>query len=339
MHQVLPPSITIPLLDVSQQLQVQPLLTYAAASLWNYSCAGDDLSDPESLSTLFSFTGTETESWFYRISVAMEAKGAAILPIMTAALAAVQAADHQAVTDALNKLRECIRDIRLLVMRMHERCHPATFYHHVRPFLAGSKGMEQAGLPRGVFYHEGDGKGSWRRLSGGSNGQSAMIQFFDLVLGVRHAINASNPGAQGFHEKMRDYMPDSHRRFLDHVAAMPAIRDMALTAANTDKQLRLREAYTGATDELGRFRDQHFRIVTRYIVLPSKHEPLGCKTRNLASLSSAQNNSEFLIGTGGTKLLVFLKGARDRTWQAARLDDSALTVSQENMLLSPYDRS
>lgn len=46
--------------------------------------------------------------------------------------------------------------------------------------------MGHSGLPRGVFYDEGDGNGEWRHNSGGSNAQSSLIQFFDVVLGVEH---------------------------------------------------------------------------------------------------------------------------------------------------------
>ncbi|PTB53962.1 hypothetical protein M431DRAFT_508997 [Trichoderma harzianum CBS 226.95] len=64
-----------------------------------------------------------------------------------------------------------------------------TFYHRVRPFLADSKNMGAAGLPRGVFYDESDGKGEWRQLQGGSNGQSCLIQLLDVVLGIEHNSN------------------------------------------------------------------------------------------------------------------------------------------------------
>ncbi len=69
---------------------------------------------------------------------------------------------------------------------MHEHCDPQRFYHEIRPLLAGSKGMAAAGLPRGVFYDQGNGKGLWRQYSGGSNAQSSLIQLLDVFLGVDH---------------------------------------------------------------------------------------------------------------------------------------------------------
>jgi indoleamine 2,3-dioxygenase len=155
------------------------VLTYAAANLWNFSSAGLDFTNLEDLRTLCSFTGTESESWFLLISVAMEAKGAAIINTMLCALEALKSHRdncHDILTAALDDLRDCIRDVGVLLDRMYERCDPMAFYHRIRPFLAGSKNMAAAGLPRGVFYDEGDGRGSWRELRGGSNGQSSRPQ-------------------------------------------------------------------------------------------------------------------------------------------------------------------
>ena len=56
--------------------------------------------------------------------------------------------------------------------------------------------MSVAGLPKGVFYDEGDGRGEWRMYSGGSNAQSSLIQFFDIVLGVEHHSQAGTKASK-----------------------------------------------------------------------------------------------------------------------------------------------
>ncbi|POR33299.1 Indoleamine 2,3-dioxygenase [Tolypocladium paradoxum] len=317
--EILPPQITLPFLRASEHLELPPVLTYAGANLWNFSCKGDNFSNLEDLSTLFSFTGTESESWFLLISAAMEAKAAGILQTMMVALEAVKTRDYRVVTDALGELRTCIQNVGALLERMYERCDPTTFYHQIRPFLAGSKNMEAAGLPRGVFYDEGHGKGEWRQLRGGSNGQSSLIQFFDVVLGVEHRTHGS-AGQKSFHSEVREYMPGPHRRFLVHVARMGSIRELALVAPTTDDQRRLRDAYTAATEALSGFRNKHIQMVTRYIILPSKQPCNGAARQNLASSSSGRNGVEELTGTGGTMLVPFLKKARDETSQAGKLE-------------------
>ncbi|KAH6609735.1 indoleamine 2 [Trichoderma cornu-damae] len=316
-EEILPPSVTVPYLGVSAHLELPPALTYAGANLWNFSCKGDDFTKLEDLSTLLSFTGTESESWFLLISVAMEAKAGYILHTMTRALEAVKARDYPVITEGLGELKSCIEHVGALLERMYERCDPLIFYHQIRPFLAGSKNMEAAGLPRGVFYDEGNGKGEWRQLRGGSNGQSSLIQFFDVVLGVDH--NGHSDTEKSFHSEVRDYMPGPHARFLVHAARLGSIRELALVTPVREEQRLLRAAYTAATDALTQFRNKHIQIVTRYIILPSKQPWSGPARQNLAS-SSSEKKGQGLTGTGGTQLLPFLKQSRDETSFAGRLE-------------------
>ena len=116
----------------------------------------------------------------------MEARAAPLIQTMLNALEAVALGNVRRVIDALTSLSEGTVEISKLLQRMDERCDPQIFYHRVRPLLAGSRNMEAAGLPRGVYYDEGGGEGSWRKIRGGSNGQSSLLQLFDTVLGVKH---------------------------------------------------------------------------------------------------------------------------------------------------------
>jgi len=169
-EQVLPPAISVPFLAVSKKLELPPILTYAACNLWNFSSKSQDFSDIQNIHALHTFTGTPDESWFYMISVAMEAKAGCIVPTMLRAMEAASVKDYHVVIQALEATESCIHDIGVLLDRMHENCDPIVFFNHIRPFLAGSKNMAGAGLPRGVFYDEGDGRGDWmqRKHSCGS---------------------------------------------------------------------------------------------------------------------------------------------------------------------------
>lgn len=341
-NQILPPSISIPLLSVSKHLEVPPVATYAALNLWNFTSATNNLTDLDSLTSPHTFTGTEDESWFLCVSVAMEAQGAYIMPMMLRALRAIHTRDYDTIATALKELSSCIRKVGGLLDRMRERCDPMVFYHKIRPFLAGSKNMATAGLPRGIFYDEGDGHGSWQQWRGGSNGQSSLIQFWDVVLGVTHAPAGSNsphakagkPEGKSFHVEVREYMPGGHRRFLEHVGRSGSIRALAMMPTAGEAHARMQEAYTAATRTLTEFRNQHLGIVTSYIIIPSKKPwtggaTLGGKAVNLATMSTRQQNErkdtgkdgadKELTGTGGTALLPFLKQARDDTDAAGEM--------------------
>jgi len=186
-YQILPAAIAVPFLEIASHLGLPPTATYSALNLWNFTASpGSDLSQIENLSVLHTFTGTIDEAWFYLISVAIEARGAKIIRLMLQAMDAVRADDSQTVTNRLLSFADILPEISAILDRMYEKCNPEVFYHQIRPFLAGSKNMVAAGLPNGVFYDNLEGKGEWRQYSGGSNAQSSLIQFFDVVLGVEH---------------------------------------------------------------------------------------------------------------------------------------------------------
>lgn len=342
----LPMAISVPLLEISDHLEVPPVATYAAVCLWNFKPVfmDEDIDNMENLATLNTFTGSIDESWFYLISVAIEARGAPILDLMLTAIAAARKDDAKTVTRCLVGFAELLTDLTNILVRMHESCDPTVFYHRVRPFLAGSKNMAEAGLPHGVLYDEGTGAEKHRQYSGGSNAQSSLIQFFDIVLGIQHlptgerqnpsASSESEPEAGGRHaaaaasrnnfiQEMRRYMPGPHARFLADVSRVANIRDF-VQANKPNRQLCL--AYDACLAMLSAFRDKHIAIVTRYIITPSREARARGRSQsrkrvNLAAASAsaaaAGQTKQGQTGTGGTALIPFLKQARDETGEPA----------------------
>jgi indoleamine 2,3-dioxygenase len=333
----LPPPITIPLLEISARLEVPPVASFAAVCLWNFKpiFVDEGIDDPENLATLNTLTGSLDESWFYLVSVAIEARGGPIIPLALAAIAAARQDDAATVTRCLRAFAERLDDLGGLLQRMHENCDPAIFYHRVRPFLAGSKNMAEAGLPYGVIYDDGsDDQPVYRQYSGGSNAQSSLIQFFDIVLGIEHRPTGVRPGdaahdgglapPHNFIMEMRRYMPGPHARFLRDVTAVANLREY-VRARRGDANLAI--AYDACLSMLRALRDRHIAIVTRYIVLPSRdararsRSPEAARSRpnNLAAASRRGDDggARKLKGTGGTALISFLKQARDETGEPA----------------------
>lgn len=130
-------------------------------------------------------------------------------------------------------------------------------------------------------------------------------------------------------------MPGPHRRFLEHLTTVANIRDYA---TNHRENKELSSAYDGALDALTNFRSTHVQIVTRYIIHPSTAEKrrvaaaaalprISAKLPRTAALVETETprqglardeaSKEGLRGTGGTKLIPFLKQARDETMEPA----------------------
>jgi len=116
---------------------------------------------------------------------------------------------------------------------------------------------------------------------------------------------------------MREYMPGGHRRFLQKIESVANIREYAQTSASGDE---ITAAYNLAVARVGVLRDIHIRIVTRYIIGPSRKPSQAANNGvgvNLAIASTNRKSVEGLPGTGGTELMPFLKQSRDETKETA----------------------
>jgi len=109
-------------------------------------------------------------------------------------------------------------------------------------------------------------------------------------------------------------MPGGHRRFLEMIREVANIREYALTSVSGEE---ITGAYNGAVMSLGRLRDGHIRLVTRYIVTPARKSSANAVPGglNLAVISTGKKDG--LSGTGGTQLIPFLKQSRDETKNTA----------------------
>jgi indoleamine 2,3-dioxygenase len=281
----LPPPLAVPLWRLSQTLGRKPIIAHASNVLRNWRrldpSGGVTL---ENLAMLQGFLWSSDESWFVLVTVAIEACGAAALPALVAAQRAAAAGDAPSLIDALDRIAATVERMHTTLLRMYEQCDPYIFYHRVRRFFGGWEAP-------GVVY-EGVSE-TPQRFSGGSAGQSSLIQALDAGLGVRHLSPDSSP----FLSEMRAYMPPPHRRFLEALHAGPDVR--AFVHARQADPPQLTERYNRCIDLLDAFRRAHLKIAVEYI------------TRQAPRPEEAR-------GTGGTDLTTFL-GATKRETRAHRL--------------------
>lgn len=347
----LPPPITYPLLQVSEHLGLCPVAAYAGLCLWNWKPMF--LADPlslENLATITTFTGSLDEQWFYLVSIAIEAKGGPALPLMLKAMEAARANDGSTVASCLRLFAEILDELASVFVRMYENCDTHVFYHRIRPYFAGSKNMRDAGLPHGVFYDDGTRNATWRQYGGGSNAQSSLIQFFDIVLGIEHRPTGEKrgdnleseaepgtapPSRHNFIAEMREYMPGPHRKFLQDVESVANIREF-VESNKSDTELCL--AYDACLAMLRALRDKHIQMVSRYIIIKSREARGRSRSRSRqrsSDVSTVPSTREVglaavkydasgnkvggkkIRGTGGTALIPFLRQARDETGEPA----------------------
>jgi indoleamine 2,3-dioxygenase len=356
----IPPSISIPFKAACKRLELPPVATYAGLVLWNWKpiFAGEPVDTLANLNTIDTFTGSLDEKWFYLISIAIESRGAPIIPMMLRAIKAARDGDRDMVIRCLQSFAERLSELKDMLAQMYENCDPHVFYYRIRPFLAGSKNMAEAGLPQGVIFDNGGAinRQKYVQFSGGSNAQSSIIQFFDIVLGVEHRStgekksdttdlpkNKPSAPSTNFILEMRKYMPGPHARFLRDVDRVANIRNFVEERA-ADRGLSL--AYDACLAMLRSFRDTHIQIVSRYIIIKSreaasaKQEAMTTATKkiDLAHRSkpvTGENIKKDLKGTGGTALIPFLRQARDETGEPAVDEWTRRLLSKKGVLEKP----
>ncbi|KAL0576844.1 hypothetical protein V5O48_005141 [Marasmius crinis-equi] len=306
----IPPSLTIPLLQVSNHLQLPPVLTYSDDVLynWKYKTSPKDIPDIHDLQCRTLFTGTKDEEEFYLSSARIELRGVEALSLMRSTMDELFVGDDIAVkriTTYLRRLATVINDLAGLLMSVREGCDPEVFYNQIRPWFKGADSDGSSWTFEGLDREEAQGLEPPTELSGPSAGQSSLIHALDIFLGVdeySHSneitgaessastssssgpsfsqlssfvpTSSSSTAKQSFLDRMRRYMPRHHRNFLNHLASSQRpLRRFVInnTGPQCDEEANaLLEAYNRAVVALKEFRDKHIVIVSLYIVGPAR---------------------------------------------------------------------
>ncbi|KAI1025250.1 hypothetical protein LB504_010036 [Fusarium proliferatum] len=186
----LPLSIAEPMMNVSWYLGLPCVATYSGQTLWNHRYISDSrLPVLQQIHTLVSFTGSQEESAFFSVSVAIEKCGSPLIQTLLHAMAATEAGNEKQLTAYLFEARITIDSMTSILPQLYDRCSSSFFYNTLRPFLEGTQDLKSAGLPHGVFFESKNG-GSYQKFRGPSNAQSSLFCFIDIALGIDHNDNS-----------------------------------------------------------------------------------------------------------------------------------------------------
>jgi len=310
----IPRSISIPILQVAKELDIPPVLTFSDTVLYNWDFktspkSEDEIPTASNIHTQTMFTRLVDEEEFYLCSARIEMRGVEILKLMRVTMDQTFVGDSVAVRRIkgyLHTIARIIADFRALLLSVKNLCNPDIYYNQVRPWLRGEDSFEN----KRKWFFEGADEEDFHlsiptELSGPSAGQSAMIHALDIFLGVEHRTKSGQPS---FMSRMQLYMPRNHRLFLDHIKANPRpLRAFVMDAQDPG----LSEAYNNAVLALKEFRDAHMIIAALYILGPARRAKATALGRNVSIGNAMENDG--VKGTGGTDLVKFLKGIRNRT--------------------------
>lgn len=280
--------------DISDRLELPPILSYAPYALYNWRRL--DPNGPIALGNLAilqNFLGGLDEDWFILIHVDIERRAGEIPATIIDAMQAIAAKDTLAIETCLLVLTVSLNSMLETLDRIPEYCDPYIYYTRVRPYLHGSKNNEA--LPNGIIY-EGRYENEPQYFRGESGAQSAIVPSMVTALDIRHSENEFT----AYLKEMPAYMPVCQRRFIATIQHLSrngfSMLDFVL--ARKQSHPALYDTYRSCRRALHAFRKKHYEYVGRYI-----HAQAQRHTGNPTA-----------VGTAGTPFMVALKQLLDETW-------------------------
>ncbi|KAF5359434.1 hypothetical protein D9756_003644 [Leucocoprinus leucothites] len=317
---IIPRSIAIPILRVSQNLGLPPILTYSDTVLYNWhvdptrggptDTENEGLPTPQNVRTHTMFTNTVDEEEFYLCSARIELRGVEALELMRMTMDETFVGDSIAIrriSEYLKRMMSVIDDLRILLLDVKKLCQPDVYYNEVRPWFRG----------------QDTDKGNRRWVFEGVDEDPSLEQPTELS-GPSAAKASATSRLPSFMNRMQIYMPKNHRTFLNHLDANPRpLRTFVL--ASQDEEMK--EAYNRAVMALKEFRDAHMIITALYVIGPARRAARAAMEQlkavnvdsNVGLVGGAKKDEakdDTLRGTGGTDLVKFLKDTRTRTTEA-----------------------
>lgn len=319
---IVPAPIATPWLFVSSLLDAQPALSYAAEILWNCSLPSSSTSASD-LKVLNMFTNHPSEEAFILAPARVELEGAtcirSIFEILVRHLhssSTIPTSDLQTlITSSLHTIQTSLQTMVQHLQALKTSCDPTHFYYKLRPWIAGTG---DAGWTYTLTSPSATTSTVQKILSGSTAGSSALLQSLDAFLDI---TSFSDSKSTQFRKDMRAYMPPGHVKFI-HVledinqqssadsSTLPSLRTFvqASSSSNTEEGRALVAAYNAVVEGVKAFRDEHFRVVARFVIAQARKEKVGMKEE--------EGKEEALQGTGGSDLARLLKGLRDGTGEA-----------------------
>ena len=267
----IPSILAIPLWNVSELLGINPILTHAAVDLYNWDLKDKNKNfELDNLKSNNLLTGSPDEEWFYLVMVAIEQIGGRIINSLINILVDQlnNKIDKNNLVKNLGFIVQDLNSINKILVRMNEKCNPDIFYNQLRPYLGGweTKGMIYEGVSEEP-----------QKYVGGSAAQSSLFQAIDCAFSIDHKDEYFN--------KIKDYMPDKHRKFINFIKSNLHI-DLIVKNLN---DIRCNFLFNTSVKLLERFRMLHYGLVYKYIIKMDK------------------TSLDEIKGTGGTNLTTFLK--------------------------------
>ncbi len=236
----LPANIAGPLCRACKLLGRPPILSYDGYVLYNWKRF-----DPQgpialgNIDTLQNFVHLYDEHWFILVHVEIEAIAADIVAAIARIQRGLDPPQPEVIDRELEVIADAIRRQTAVLRRIPEHMDPALYYRTFRPYIRFFENVVYEGVDEAPMNFRGE-----------TGAQSSILPMLTALMKLRH-----DPSILTQHlEDMRRFMPEEHRRLIQHVEAMPSLRPLA------DKH-----AYNNVLEAMAAFREVHYRWAQEYI--------------------------------------------------------------------------
>ena len=249
---MLPANIAAPLCRACKLLGRPPILSYDGYSLYNWKRFRKDAPIAlGNIDTIQNFVHLYDEHWFILVHVEIEAIAARILDAIARIEESLRGKSSMP-NDALCAIGDAVNDQIRVLRRIPEKMDPALYYKTFRPYIRFFENVSYQGVQDGDGKDGGGDGGAPVEMNfrGETGAQSSIMPVLVAFMKIPH-----KPSMLTNHlADMRNYMPAEHRRVIESVQAMPAVREMA------DKH-----AFNAILDAMAEFRSIHYGWAQEYI--------------------------------------------------------------------------
>ncbi|MCE9532432.1 MAG: indoleamine 2,3-dioxygenase [Planctomycetes bacterium] len=237
---LLPKNIAVPLYHACKLLHRPPILSYDGYALYNWKRF--DQNKPIALGnidTLQNFVHLYDEHWFILVHVEIEAIAAEVLAAIEAGATAMDRHDRATLDKALERIARSVNQQVAVLKRIPEKMDPHVYYRSFRPYIRFFENVVYEGVETDPISYRGE-----------TGAQSSIMPALVAFLKIPHVASALTDHLMD----MRNFMPASHRAYLDVVSRLPDPRPLASA-----------EPFNQALEAIAQFREVHFGWADLYI--------------------------------------------------------------------------
>nr|BBA46264.1 indoleamine 2,3-dioxyganese - I [Blepharisma stoltei] len=245
--QRIPSNISVPFCRLSNHLDRAPMISIVSTNFQNWKLKDESKEfHPDNIDSLFTFSGTDDETFFYHCGTYIEYLGNAIIEAIPTFYNGIQTKNEEDVKNSLKIFVDTLKDMKKALSLVFQRVDPNVFYFGFRRYLGSFDGVIYEGVSETPL-----------KLMGSTAAQSPLVRLIDAIF----TLNSNDTFLSGIFP----YMKKEHRDFIAFVEKSRP-KDIRKTVVDLDAV----DEWNSVIEEFANFRKTHCKLAYQYIIKPSQ---------------------------------------------------------------------